>query len=478
MSARRLLGLTVAMVVACTVAPSLAFGMANVSGCVNTTSQTAIPGAGVSYNGVDGSGTEVGPYYTFSAPNGCYSGQVAAGSYHIVFNATHYAEQWYSAASSAATATTVALADGQSYMYTGALTRLPGVTGTVTDAITGIPFVSAEVAFYSPAVPGGYGAYTQPDGTYLIDFEASGPFGPGSWVACAGQLGTGTYMPLCSGGARSKETATPITVTNDNVVSGVNFPLMEAGTVSGMTYNPLGQPDGNDNMTITAYDAAGHVLSSSPGDGDGGWLLRVPVGTDYIGFHQPGYADQYYNGKSGLACADPVSVTFNQLIQHLDVHMTVAAPSPCSPGGGGGGGSGGGGGGGGSGASGSGAGGTPSLPGHQTVAIRANGAANMTVSCSSAGPCSGALKLSVGVLGGKPVAARRRHPRRVVIGVATFKNLAAGKASAVSFKLNATGRRLLKRAHGKLKVTVTISFTAAGKLVVKKAVITLRSRKP
>jgi hypothetical protein len=63
----------------------------------------------------------------------------------------------------------------------------------------------------------------------------------------------------------------------------------------------------------------------------------------------------------------------------------------------------------------------------------------------------------------------------VVIGKARFAHLPAGKASKVSFKLNATGRRLLKRGHGRLSVTVTISYTSNGKTTKAKTIVRLHS---
>ena len=75
-----------AVVLGCWAAPGVALGDATVGGCVNDGSQTQIPGASVAHDGVNSSGAEVGPYFTFQATNGCYSGQqVTAGSYHICY---------------------------------------------------------------------------------------------------------------------------------------------------------------------------------------------------------------------------------------------------------------------------------------------------------------------------------------------------------------------------------------------------------
>lgn len=49
-----------------------------------------------------------------------------------------------------------------------------------------------------------------------------------------------------------------------------------------------------------------------------------------------------------------------------------------------------------------------------------------------------------------------------------------GEISGI-IKLNATGRRLLEHAHGRLKVTVAVIYAAAGKTTTTEVVIRLRS---
>jgi hypothetical protein len=469
---------------ACVAAPSTALGFASVRGCVNTTGQSAISGATVFYspvNGTPGSGAS-----SQTDTTGCTQYvSVPAGQYDISFSATHYEDQWWSDASSQASATAVTVSDGQQYSYTAALDHKPEVTGKVIDATTGAPVAGWLVQFYSPTLQSngitGYDTYTASDGSYLIDFDndSSTGYGPGNYTACVGDVvDSNTYMPDCYDGARSKETGTPIHVSASTITSNINFSVSEAGHISGMTYMPGGLADPNTSMTVSAYDAAGHLLASTNADGEGSYYLTAPIGTDYVSFAQPGFATQYYNAKGGLSCADPVAVAFNGSITNIDAHMTTAALTAC-PTTGGGGGTGGTTGSGGTGGSGSGGTdqGTPGAPGHQTVVLGTGGTGQVHVSCSAAGPCSGSLQISVGVLGGKAVvASARAHPKRTTIARATFRKLRAGKTTAVSFKLNGTGRHLLKLARGKLRGTVTISFTNAGQTVRKTAVVTLKTK--
>jgi hypothetical protein len=121
--------------------------------------------------------------------------------------------------------------------------------------------------------------------------------------------------------------------------------------------------------------------------------------------------------------------------------------------------------------------GSPSIP-SQVQQVAANGASSIEISCSGPGACSGSIVESVDVLNGKAVSARaRKHPKRVVIGRARFSKIAAAKRGSVKLKLNATGRRLLAKAHGKLKATLTIQYTSGGQKRSKTGKIKLHSAK-
>jgi hypothetical protein len=481
----------------CGAAPSAAFASASIRGCVNTVGQSAISGATVYLTGVNGTSTSNSGQ---TDGTGCTSYMsVPAGQYDVLFHAPHYDDQWWSDAASQASATPVTVSDGQQYSYTAALNHKPEVTGKVIDANTGQPVAGWLVQFYSPTLQSygitGYDTYTASDGTYLIDFEndPSTGFGPGDYTACVGDVvDSNTYMPDCYNGASSKETGTPIHVSAYTITLNINYSVREAGQIYGMTYTPDGQADSNTNMTISAYDAGGHLLASTNGDGDGSYLLRAPIGTDYVSFAQPGYATQYYNAKGGLSCADPVAVAFNGSTMHIDAHMTTAALMPCATTGGGGGtgGTGGTGATGGTGTGGTdgtggagGAGGlagtrhgTPGAPGHERVLLGSSRAGEVRIWCSSAGPCSGSLQISVDVLGGRAVAAAGKHPGRVVIASAAFRNLPAGRTSYVAFRLNRAGTRLLGRARHALKATLALIFTSGGRTTTVRSAIVLRRR--
>jgi hypothetical protein len=162
----------------------------------------------------------------------------------------------------------------------------------------------------------------------------------------------------------------------------------------------------------------------------------------------------------GGACTDP---TINNAPLTVD-QRGYSRPAPCdigalqadgvAPAGGGGTGGGGTGGSGGELAP-----GTAALAKHQTLVVSAAGVLHVTISCHGPGACSGQLQISVTTQGGVVVAATaRKHAKRVrtVIGKAKF-SIAAGKTAEVKVTLTRAGRSLLKKRHGGLKVTLTVT---------------------
>jgi len=480
-----------AVALACCAAPSFAVGTATVEGCISDGAQ--IPGSSATYQPVDAKGHEVGVPYNLEAKSGCYSGSVAAGEYHIHFFGDDHDAQYYSNVAKSSEATPVVLSEGQTYKYSATLVRVPEVTGKVLDAITGKPLAGWLVQFSSPGLLKekitGYDAYTEPDGTYVQDFtnsELPGEFGPEAYTACASEpVGTDNYMPNCYNGAGSPASATPINVSHATLTPNINFSVMEAGRVVGKIQDPLGHPDTFGGLTITAYDAAGNVLSTTEGPGTGNYAINIPVGSAYLRFHQPPYADQYYAGKGGLACADPVSATFNGFTENASiVRMSETAPSPCPPTGGGPGGSGSTGAAGGTGGAGTGAGGGPggsaaSVTPAQILAllgseITPSGRAGRLSAILKAGgyalsfnaPESGMAVVSWYLLPrGAHLASTRHAPRPVLVATGRQAFALAG-ARSVRLKLTGAGKALLRHAKH-VKLTASGTFTPTGQAAVR-----------
>jgi len=124
---------------------------------------------------------------------------------------------------------------------------------------------------------------------------------------------------------------------------------------------------------------------------------------------------------------------------------------------------------------------TPARGGSSQVSVQSvtSTGVNLLVACTSAKPCTGSGVLSTRVRRrGRRVlglsAARRGRARRsrTVIGSGRYR-IAAGRASAVTVKLNPTGRRLLRR-FGRIPARLTVS-RGRGRFITLR--VTIRGRR-
>lgn len=111
----------------------------------------------------------------------------------------------------------------------------------------------------------------------------------------------------------------------------------------------------------------------------------------------------------------------------------------------------------------------PDEPGHVTLSgttfkIRARKDVLVKLACAGAGSCVGKLTLSAHETVTKKDG--KKSSRTVTIGTATF-SLAAGKTASVTVQLNATGRKLLTDAHGRLDAHLQVAEQAPGSTFTK-----------
>lgn len=128
--------------------------------------------------------------------------------------------------------------------------------------------------------------------------------------------------------------------------------------------------------------------------------------------------------------------------------------------------------------------GTPSVR-SQTDKVSSKGASAVRIGCTGGGPCRGTVQVSLVKAGGRAVAASapahtHKHKRtRVVIAKAAF-SIPAGRAASVAIHLNGTGRRLLRAAHGRLHVTISLLGPGPARTVTasaKATVVLARARR-
>ena len=126
-----------------------------------------------------------------------------------------------------------------------------------------------------------------------------------------------------------------------------------------------------------------------------------------------------------------------------------------------------------------GAGSAPARPGAvlltrvaSTLSVARSGAVSITLLCAGQSTCQGAAALLV--TGSAP--ARAAAAKNLITIAKTRYTIAPGKRASVRLKLSAKGRSLFKRAHGRLKATLTVTPVGASKPAARKP-ITLKTAK-
>jgi hypothetical protein len=114
-----------------------------------------------------------------------------------------------------------------------------------------------------------------------------------------------------------------------------------------------------------------------------------------------------------------------------------------------------------------------SLSGGTSLVVQSSGEVRTTLKCVGTSSCTGTEALTV-KSGATPRAARSKA-KLTTIAKASY-NVAAGKTAEIKLKLTPAGKKLMNKAHGKLKVTLTITPKNDGAKATTRT-ITLNSKK-
>lgn len=210
-----------------------------------------------------------------------------------------------------------------------ALTRGAQFSGTITDAVTGVPLSNICVDVYQPATDAYYSYYnncTGADGTYHSAGVPTGDFD-----LQFSNYG-GRYVQQWYVNAPDQASATPIHANVGVDVTGVNVAMVLGGAVSGTitdaTANPLSDicvtlylPDGNFGGDGGCTDGTGKYMSA-----------EVAPGSYKVGFYDPSnaYNSLYYNNKPDLLTADTIIVTAGATTSGIDAALTQATGGELS----------------------------------------------------------------------------------------------------------------------------------------------------
>jgi hypothetical protein len=208
-----------------------------------------------------------------TAANGNYELFVPAGSYRIVFEdrTGTYASAYYADAESFETATAIGVAAGTSTVnIDAAMQRGTRLTGSVRDAVSGMPLAAIVVAAYNASGTVRTLTTTAANGQYTLVVP------PGSYKAGAYDT-TVVYAPQFHAGQTAFAYGLTTNVAAGAVAGGIDFTLRRGGHFSGsVTDRATGAFLAG--VTVGAYDLSGTLVTSVRTAADGTYRLVVAPG--------------------------------------------------------------------------------------------------------------------------------------------------------------------------------------------------------
>ncbi len=182
-----------------------------------------------------------------------------------------------------------------------------GITGTLTDAATGLPIDDGFVYLYSPS--GWTHALTSPDATGSYTFSglpAASFFVKTSVRGYLDELYDDLPCPL----GCDRTSGTPVAVTCGAMTSGIDFTLERGGAITGtVTDSVTGIPLAYQ-VYVNLYDADGRLVKRQRTDGVGSYTFEgLPFGAYFVRTDIDGYADERYDDLPCPAGCDPTSGT-------------------------------------------------------------------------------------------------------------------------------------------------------------------------
>lgn len=188
-----------------------------------------------------------------------------------------------------------------------------GISGTVTDAVSGKPVNGTLVSSTSASGTGTYGFYsiTDSNGNYSM----------------ATNMPTGTYNVTILYPEGHFNNSTTVTVTSGVETKNVNFALAKSGIISGRITAPDGTPV---NATVSAFSLSTFYSGSAQTDANGNYSIVSGLGTasDYIVSADANLG----SGSNSTGYINFISVTAGQETSGVDLELTVTITPPTPSG--------------------------------------------------------------------------------------------------------------------------------------------------
>lgn len=254
-------------------------------------------GAAISYAYVTAfnaaTGSVAGYGYTDSTGSYNITG-LATGNYKLLFNASGYAQQWYSGKSDRTSADIVAVSAPDSVSGIDvALVKGGGISGTVTDPVSGagIAYVAVSVINAATSSAVAYGS-SLADGSYQIPALA-----PGDYKIQFFPQSSSGYLPQWYKNQPDQASAATVTVVAGLTSGGISVILQKGGSVSGtVTDSATGAPIAG--VMVVAFDASGSFFQSASTDATGAYTLVGMNGSYKLNFWGGDYLQGWYGGDS------------------------------------------------------------------------------------------------------------------------------------------------------------------------------------
>lgn len=199
------------------------------------------------------------------------------------------------------------------------------VSGTITDAATGLPMSGVDLDVFAADLSfiGSINTRTALDGSYTL-----GAF-PADCFFVEASLDTTLYLPKFNSGHMLIGDATPLCVDGVNPVVGVDIALDLGGKISGALLDATSSAPA-DSIDIDVFDPLGNFLSYADGLSlaDGSYMVgALPPGQYYVQadpLPARGYPDTYFGDVLSENNAILIAVTPGVITTGRDIHLVRA----------------------------------------------------------------------------------------------------------------------------------------------------------
>ena len=189
------------------------------------------------------------------------------------------------------------------------LDRFGEITGTVTEAVTGLPLPSIEIELWSAS-----GSYVDNDYTDSLGKYSIAGLSTGTYFAVAEdyEYADELYDDLpCAGGAPygcDPTAGTPIAVTINDTTGGIDFVLDRLGSISG-TVTEVGTSEPIVSLRVEVWSSSGSYVRSANTDSAGAYTVdRLNAGTYFLTTDDDRYVNELYDDlPCGTQGCDPTT---------------------------------------------------------------------------------------------------------------------------------------------------------------------------